>query len=102
MGAVRETVRNRGDGLYSYDDRRFMRAEHISARYYSLAAPEGGGGDRGSDSGGYDQLGLGAPMYAKWPRAAARTPWVPEYRERVWCSCRTGVEARAAGGAGGG
>ncbi|MGW7237639.1 hypothetical protein [Streptomyces sp. NPDC054804] len=65
MGAVRETVWNRGDGLYSYDDRRFMKAEHISARYYSLAAREGGGGDYGSDSGGYDQLGFGTLMYAK-------------------------------------
>lgn len=27
--------------------------------------PEGGGGDYGSDSGGYDQLGFGTLMYAK-------------------------------------
>ncbi|MER6226185.1 hypothetical protein ABT189_37495 [Streptomyces sp900105755] len=30
-----------------------------------LAAPEGGGGDYGCDSGGYDQLGFGTLMYAK-------------------------------------
>ncbi|WP_217546939.1 alginate lyase family protein [Streptomyces sp. GbtcB6] len=126
MGAVCEMAWNQGDDLYSYDDKRFMKAaqyvakynigddvpfttytwgtgqscaqssqtvvsassrgqvrpvwamlhfhynrrlylddKYISAMYYNLVAPEGGGGDYGSDSGGYDQLGFGTLMYAK-------------------------------------
>jgi hypothetical protein len=42
--------------------------EGIKARYVTLAAqrhrPEGGGGDYGSTSGGFDQLGLGTLMYS--------------------------------------
>ncbi|MFJ8490192.1 alginate lyase family protein [Streptomyces sp. NPDC094038] len=125
-GAVCEMAWNQGDDLYSYDDRRFMKAaqyvarynlgqdvpyttytwgtgqscaqssqtvisdssrgqlrpvwamlhfhynrriglddKYISAMYYDLVAPEGGGGDYGSTSGGYDQLGFGTLMYAK-------------------------------------
>ncbi len=37
----------------------------LLAMYYDLVEPEGGGGDYGSHSGGYDQLGFGTPMYAK-------------------------------------
>ncbi|MFJ5029184.1 alginate lyase family protein [Streptomyces sp. NPDC088560] len=126
MGAVCEMAWNQGDDLYSYDDRRFMKAaqyvakyntgqdvpyttytwgsgqncaqqsqtvigsgsrgqlrpvwamlhfhynrrlhlddKYISAMYDDLVAPEGGGGDYGSTSGGYDQLGFGTLMYAK-------------------------------------
>lgn len=126
MGAICEMAWNQGDDLYSYDDRRFMKAaqyvakynlgqdvpyttytwgtgqscaessqtvisdssrgqlrpvwamlhfhynrriglddKYISAMYYNLVAPEGGGGDYGSTSGGYDQLGFGTLMYAK-------------------------------------
>ncbi|MEU9345016.1 alginate lyase family protein [Streptomyces sp. NPDC048278] len=126
MGAICEMAWNQGDDLYSYDDRRFMKAAqyvakynlgqdvpyttytwgtgqscaqssqtvisdssrgqlrpvwamlhfhynrriglddtYISAMYYDLVAPEGGGGDYGSTSGGYDQLGFGTLMYAK-------------------------------------
>ncbi|MEU1165333.1 alginate lyase family protein [Streptomyces sp. NPDC005921] len=125
-GAICEMAWNQGDDLYSYDDRRFMKAaqyvakynlgqdvpyttytwgtgqscaqssqtvisdssrgqlrpvwamlhfhynrriglddKYISAMYYDLVAPEGGGGDYGSTSGGYDQLGFGTLMYAK-------------------------------------
>jgi hypothetical protein len=42
---------------------------HLDDRYIaqiaSSLAPEGGGGDYGSVSGGYDQLGFGTLMYAK-------------------------------------
>ena len=42
---------------------------HLSVPYIAQIAaqgrPEGGGGDYGSDSGGYDQLGFGTLMYAK-------------------------------------
>jgi hypothetical protein len=125
MGAICEMAWNQGDDLYSYDDRRFMKAAQYVAKYnlghdvpfttygwgtgqtcapqsqtvvssvargqvrpvwamlhYHYArrlrlnvpyisemafsvAPEGGGGDYGSASGGYDQLGLGTLMYAK-------------------------------------
>lgn len=33
--------------------------------YYDLVAPEGGGGDYGTTTGGFDQLGFGTLMYAK-------------------------------------
>lgn len=126
MGAICEMAWNQGDDLYSYDNRRFMKAaqyvakynlgmdvpyttytwgsgtncsqqsqtvigsgsrgqirpvwamlhfhynrrlylddKYISQMYYDLVAPEGGGGDYGSTSGGYDQLGFGTLMYAK-------------------------------------
>ncbi|MDN0200566.1 alginate lyase family protein [Streptomyces sp. S.PNR 29] len=126
MGAICEMAWNQGDDLYSYDNRRFMKAaqyvakynlgmdvpfttytwgsgttcsqqtqtvissnsrgqirpvwamlhfhynrrlflddKYISQMYYNLVAPEGGGGDYGSTSGGYDQLGFGTLMYAK-------------------------------------
>lgn len=52
--------------LHFHYNRRFgLDDKYISAMYYDLVAPEGGGGDYGSDSGGYDQLGFGTLMYAK-------------------------------------
>ncbi|QNP69460.1 alginate lyase family protein [Streptomyces roseirectus] len=35
------------------------------AQIYATVAPEGGGGDYGTTSGGFDQLGFGTLMYAK-------------------------------------
>jgi hypothetical protein len=49
---------------FHYNRRISLDDKYISAMYYSVA-PEGGGGDYGSDSGGYDQLGFGTLMYAK-------------------------------------
>lgn len=37
----------------------------LTANPHSQVAPEGGCGDYGSTSGGYDQLGFGTLMYAK-------------------------------------
>ncbi|MFD4556555.1 alginate lyase family protein [Streptomyces sp. NPDC058469] len=50
---------------FHYNRRISLDDKYISAMYYDLVAPEGGGGDYGSDSGGYDQLGFGTLMYAK-------------------------------------
>ncbi|MFF6986397.1 alginate lyase family protein [Streptomyces sp. NPDC010273] len=50
---------------FHYNRRINLDDKYISAMYYDLVAPEGGGGDYGSDSGGYDQLGFGTLMYAK-------------------------------------
>ncbi|MFE2071016.1 alginate lyase family protein [Streptomyces sp. NPDC059467] len=50
---------------FHYNRRINLDDKYISAMYYNLVAPEGGGGDYGSDSGGYDQLGFGTLMYAK-------------------------------------
>jgi hypothetical protein len=41
-----------------YVKRQGMSAPHVTA-YAALVRPEGGGGDYGPDSGGYDQLGFG-------------------------------------------
>ncbi|MGW2521737.1 alginate lyase family protein [Streptomyces sp. NPDC001617] len=50
---------------FHYNRRLSLDDKYISAMYYDLVAPEGGGGDYGSTSGGYDQLGFGTLMYAK-------------------------------------
>ncbi|MFF4252411.1 alginate lyase family protein [Streptomyces sp. NPDC001663] len=50
---------------FHYNRRLYLDDKYISAMYYNLVAPEGGGGDYGSTSGGYDQLGFGTLMYAK-------------------------------------
>ena len=50
---------------FHYNRRLYLDDKYISAMYYDLVAPEGGGGDYGSTSGGFDQLGFGTLMYAK-------------------------------------
>jgi hypothetical protein len=50
---------------FHYNRRKYWDDQHIRDMYYNLVAPEGGGGDYGSTSGGYDQLGFGTLMYAK-------------------------------------
>jgi hypothetical protein len=50
---------------FHYNRRKFWDDQHIRDMYYNLVAPEGGGGDYGSTSGGFDQLGFGTLMYAK-------------------------------------
>ncbi|MDQ1049557.1 alginate lyase family protein [Streptomyces sp. V4I2] len=49
---------------YHYNRRVSLDDKYISQMCFSVA-PEGGGGDYGSTSGGYDQLGFGTLMYAK-------------------------------------
>ena len=50
---------------FHYNRRLYLDDKYIAAMYYGLVAPEGGGGDYASTSGGYDQLGFGTLMYAK-------------------------------------
>ncbi|MCL8014407.1 alginate lyase family protein [Streptomyces sp. AS02] len=49
---------------YHYARRRGLSVPYITAMAEKVR-PEGGGGDYGSTSGGYDQLGFGTLMYAK-------------------------------------
>ncbi|MER6357477.1 alginate lyase family protein [Streptomyces sp. NPDC001634] len=49
---------------YHYNRRLYLDDKYIAQMAFSVA-PEGGGGDYGSTSGGYDQLGFGTLMYAK-------------------------------------
>jgi len=49
---------------YHYVGRRKLSVPSITA-IAEQGRPEGGGGDDGSDSGGFDQLGFGTLMYAK-------------------------------------
>ncbi|GAB2965626.1 alginate lyase family protein [Streptomyces pseudoechinosporeus] len=49
---------------YHYARRRGLSVPYIT-RMAESVRPEGGGGDYGSNSGGYDQLGFGTVMYAK-------------------------------------
>ncbi|UIX29197.1 alginate lyase family protein [Streptomyces sp. GQFP] len=63
--ASRGQVRPVWDILYyHYAKRRGLSVPYIQAMAESVR-PEGGGGDYGSASGGYDQLGFGTLMYAK-------------------------------------
>ncbi|MFK4102059.1 alginate lyase family protein [Streptomyces sp. NPDC019531] len=50
---------------FHYNRRLYLDDKYISQMYYDLVAPEGGGGDYGTTSGGFDQLGFGTLMYAK-------------------------------------
>ncbi|MDQ0688635.1 hypothetical protein QF032_007671 [Streptomyces achromogenes] len=50
---------------FHYNRRLGLDDKYVSAMYYNVASPEGGGGDYGATSGGYDQLGFGTLMYAK-------------------------------------
>ncbi|MFI0537574.1 alginate lyase family protein [Streptomyces sp. WSLK1-3] len=50
---------------FHYNRRLGLDDRYISQMYYDLVAPEGGGGDYGTTSGGFDQLGFGTLMYAK-------------------------------------
>lgn len=49
---------------YHYNRRLGLDDKYIAQMCFSVA-PEGGGGDYGSTSGRYDQLGFGTLMYAK-------------------------------------
>jgi hypothetical protein len=49
---------------YHYTRRRYLSVPYITAMAESVR-PEGGGGDYGTTSGGFDQLGFGTVMYAK-------------------------------------
>ncbi|MFC9926027.1 alginate lyase family protein [Streptomyces sp. NPDC127190] len=51
--------------LHYHYNRRLHLDDPYIARMSDSVAPEGGGGDYGSTSGGYDQLGFGTLMYAK-------------------------------------
>ncbi|WP_369249973.1 alginate lyase family protein [Streptomyces sp. R41] len=63
--ASRGQVRPVWDILYyHYARRRGLSVPYIQAMAESVR-PEGGGGDYGSTSGGFDQLGFGTLMYAK-------------------------------------
>jgi hypothetical protein len=50
---------------FHYNRRKFWDDRYIRDMYWNVCHPEGGGGDYGSTSGGYDQLGFGTLMYAK-------------------------------------
>lgn len=49
---------------YHYNRRLYLDDKYVAQMCYSVA-PEGGGGDYGANSGGYDQLGFGTLMYSK-------------------------------------
>ncbi|MEU5597741.1 alginate lyase family protein [Streptomyces sp. NPDC020298] len=51
--------------LHYHYNRRLSLDDKYIAKMAASVAPEGGGGDYGSTSGGYDQLGFGTLMYAK-------------------------------------
>ncbi|OAH16115.1 alginate lyase family protein [Streptomyces jeddahensis] len=50
---------------FHYNRRLGLDDRYIRDMYWGVVHPEGGGGDYGSTSGGYDQLGFGTLTYAK-------------------------------------
>jgi hypothetical protein len=50
---------------FHYNRRLRLDDRYIRDIYWQAGHPDGGGGDYGSNSGGYDQLGFGTLMYAK-------------------------------------
>jgi len=63
--ASRGQIRPVWDMLYYHYYGRLRRSVPNIQAFAELGRPEGGGGDYGSASGGYDQLGFGTLMYAK-------------------------------------
>jgi Alginate lyase len=63
--AARGQTRPVWDQLYYHYYGRLRRSVPNIAAIAALGRPEGGGGDYGSTSGGFDQLGFGTLMYAK-------------------------------------
>ncbi|MFC7529302.1 alginate lyase family protein [Actinoplanes sp. GCM10030250] len=63
--AGRGQIRPVWDQLYYHYYGRLRRSVPNIAAIAGLGRPEGGGGDYGSNSGGFDQLGFGTLMYAK-------------------------------------
>ena len=62
--ASRGTVRPMWEQIYNH----YVKRKGLTANYTQMAAgvvrPEGGGGDYGPNSGGFDQLGFGTLMYS--------------------------------------
>jgi len=63
--ASRGQIRPVWDMLYYHYYGRLRRSVPNIQAFAALGRPEGGGGDYGSASGGFDQLGFGTLMYAK-------------------------------------
>ncbi len=55
--------------MWAVIDSHYRRRRNLSVPYIESMAqavyPEGGGGDYGTTSGGFDQLGFGTLMYSK-------------------------------------
>ncbi|MDT9701541.1 alginate lyase family protein [Streptomyces sp. P17] len=56
-----------------YTRRRALSASYLT-RIAAKSSPEGGGGDYGPNSGGYDQLGFGTLAFTREKGAASQTP----------------------------
>ncbi|WP_442795954.1 RICIN domain-containing protein [Pelobium manganitolerans] len=63
--AGRGTIRPAWELIYNYFNKVRKRPMTYSGQFATLVRPEGGGGDYGSTSGGFDQLGFGTLLYTK-------------------------------------
>jgi hypothetical protein len=63
----RGTIRACWEMIYNHYVNRMGLAAPYSAQFAAVARPEGGGGDYGPNSGGYDQLGFGTLTYTRDP-----------------------------------
>lgn len=68
------TIRPCWEMIYNHYVNRMRLAAPYSAQFAAVARPEGGGGDYGPNSGGYDQLGFGTLTYARDPNLVSLTP----------------------------
>jgi hypothetical protein len=70
----RGTIRACWEMIYNHYANRMGLAAPYSAQFAAVARPEGGGGDYGPNSGGYDQLGFGTLTYTRDPNLVLLTP----------------------------
>ena len=69
----RGTIRPCWEMIYNHYVNRMGLAAPYSAQFAAVARPEGGGGDYGPNSGGYDQLGFGTLTYTRDPGSVSLT-----------------------------
>lgn len=72
----RGTLRACWEMIYNHYVNRMGLAAPYTAQFAALVRPEGGGGDYGPNSGGYDQLGFGTLTYTRDPSGVV-PPAVP-------------------------
>lgn len=76
--------------IFNHYARRRGLAAPYCQRYAEKVRPEGGGGDYGPNSGGYDQLGYGTLM-ATLPDGPSALKWVPREARGVLRKARAGA-----------
>jgi hypothetical protein len=72
--AGRGNIRPRWEMLYNHYVNRVGMSAPYTTQFAELVSPEGGGGDYGGNSGGFDQLGIGTLTYTIDPACVTPVP----------------------------